>query len=79
MIFFVVVLALRFIVRLRFPTEVPKANLPNTKVKREVLVVFINISPLPVDEPLTAIDLLAILQKSLDRAIFLYNFIREVR
>ena len=25
------------------------------------------------------IDLLAILQKSLDRAIFLYNFIREVR
>ena len=27
----------------------------------------------------SAIDLLAILQKSLDRAIFLYNFIREVR
>ena len=26
-----------------------------------------------------SIDLLAILQKSLDRAIFLYNFIREVR
>ena len=26
-----------------------------------------------------AIDLLAILKKSLDRAIFLYNFIREVR
>ena len=26
-----------------------------------------------------AIDLLAILQKSLDRALFLYNFIREVR
>ena len=25
------------------------------------------------------IDLLAILEKSLDRAIFLYNFIREVR
>ena len=25
------------------------------------------------------IDLLAILQKSLDRALFLYNFIREVR
>ena len=25
------------------------------------------------------IDLLAILQKSLDRAIFLYNFIREAR
>ena len=25
------------------------------------------------------IDLLAILQKSLDRAIFLYNFIHEVR
>ena len=27
----------------------------------------------------TEIDLLAILQKSLDRAIFLYKFIREVR
>ena len=26
-----------------------------------------------------SIDLLAILQKSLDRALFLYNFIREVR
>ena len=26
-----------------------------------------------------SIDLLATLQKSLDRAIFLYNFIREVR
>ena len=25
------------------------------------------------------IDLFAILQKSLDRALFLYNFIREVR
>ena len=29
--------------------------------------------------PKRAIDLLAILQKSLDRALFLYNFIREVR
>ena len=28
---------------------------------------------------LAAIDLLAILQKSLDLALFLYNFIREVR
>ena len=28
---------------------------------------------------LSTIDLLAILEKSLDRAIFLYNFIREVR
>ena len=28
---------------------------------------------------LTTIDLLAILQKSLDRAIFLYNFIHEIR
>ena len=27
----------------------------------------------------SVIDLLAILQKSLDRALFLYNFIREVR
>ena len=27
----------------------------------------------------TAIDLLAIVQTSLDRAIFLYNFIREAR
>ena len=30
-------------------------------------------------EIILKIDLLAILQKSLDRAIFLYNFIREVR
>ena len=35
---------------------------------------------LKLDGPLfNPIDLLAILQKSLDRAIFLYNFIREVR
>ena len=35
--------------------------------------------PLHIPEKHNTIDLLAILQKSLDRALFLYNFIREVR
>ena len=32
-----------------------------------------------VNKPVMSIDLLAILQKSLDRATFLYNFIHEAR
>ena len=51
----------------------------NVTMKRLTISVRVKISRVGAARTKSLIDLLAILQKSLDRAIFLYNFIREVR
>ena len=41
-------------------TQTKLANLANTKVKREVLIAFINFSPLPVTEPGSSLKILPV-------------------